>query len=125
MKRKAVTCTNDRGSPTVSVFNILILLMFYEKSAPALSTVGRFLHLPLNQILCGRQVIETNGFDQLQSICATSCFCDRCAGHKLYPNRPKIDKTEPPIRLQVVINIYNFDKRPFSSRNGRAVNHSF
>jgi hypothetical protein len=25
----------------------------------------------------------------------------------------------------VVINIYNFDKRPFSSRNGRAVNHSF
>lgn len=43
MKRKAVTCSNDRGSPTASVRNILILVILYDKSAPALGAGDRMI----------------------------------------------------------------------------------
>ena len=63
----------------------------------ALSTVVRFQGAQFNQSLVECQAIEISGFDHLQSIYANPCFCDRCAGRKLSPNRPKIDQTEPSI----------------------------
>jgi len=63
----------------------------------------------IESILCGRQVVENSGFDQLQNIYKRHCLLDRCAGTNFLQNAPKSTKLDCRFALLVVIDIYNFD----------------
>src|ERR1017187_2437653 len=79
----------------------------------------------IESVVCTLQVVETSGFEQLQSIYTHHCFCDRCPGTNFLKKAPKSTKLNCRFVLLVVTDIYNFDKRPVYSHDGRAVNHSF
>lgn len=79
----------------------------------------------IESVFCRLQVVETSGFEQLQSTDTHHCFCDRCPGTDFVQNAPKSTKVKCEFILLVVIDIYNFDNQPICDNNGAAINHSF
>ena len=71
----------------------------------------------VNSMVCEAQVVETSGFEQLQSIYTHPCYLDRCAGPATVPNPRKSGQVSYWFHRQVVLCSYNFDYS--DNRRGR------
>lgn len=57
----------------------------------------------IESVPCGRQVVETSGFDQLQSIYKRHCHLGRCPGTNFLKNAPKSTRLNCRFALLVVM----------------------
>jgi hypothetical protein len=91
--------------------SLIALLVMAREMSIAMLPWAKWVGFPssIESMLCGRQVVESSGFDQLQSIYKRHCLLDRYPDTNFLQTAPKSTELNRRLALLVVTDIYNFD----------------